>query len=715
MKTPQANKKILRGLVSGLIGVVIALILWKSGALETWEATTWDRRIHYLAKPGKATHAIRLILLDQISLDWGEKVNRWPWPWPRTVFAAIVNYCQRSEVKALAFDVLFTEFSQYGVDDDAALGAAIAKFPNFAGALMLSANSGSESWPDDFPVPEFTIGGLGGWLSAAKTQAIVFPRVELPIPEVAQNSDVLCNVQLKAEDKIFRRLKLFSRFDNKIFPTLGLGTYLAADRDVQMRIETGKLIIGEKSIPIDHAGNAILNYRGPGNTHEFYTAGEILQAELRFINGETPKEKDITIAEDLKDKYVLFGYFAPGLKDLRATPVGGNYAGVEINATVLDNLLSDDFITRVPSWLTIALVCLLALSCGMSASFFNKPLHYVLTGIIFLSIPFLLAAGSYMIHLWLPLAIQLTTAATTILFSLVLDYATEGKQRRFIKHAFKQYLSPAVIEQLIQHPEHLKLGGERKELSIFFSDLQGFTSISEILSPEELTALLNDYLSEMTDIIQQEAGTIDKYEGDAIIAFWNAPLNVPDHALRVVRAALRCQAKLAALRPQFKKRAGKDLLMRIGMNTGPAVVGNMGSHNRFDYTMLGDAVNLAARLEGVNKQFGTYTMISQATRDLIGDEFAVRELARVAVVGRKEPVTVYEPIYWKEYDSHKEILDTFNRGLYLFYDGAFTEALEVFSTIRNFDPPGAAYAEKCRSLLPSQPEAWQGVWVMTTK
>ncbi|UCG79589.1 MAG: adenylate/guanylate cyclase domain-containing protein, partial [Desulfobacterales bacterium] len=250
---------------------------------------------------------------------------------------------------------------------------------------------------------------------------------------------------------------------------------------------------------------------------------------------------------------------------------------------------------------------------------------------------------------------------------------------------------------------------------IFFSDLEGFTSISEGLAPEELTVLLNDYLSAMTNIIQEEGGTVDKYEGDAIIAFWNAPLEVPEHATKAVRAALRCQANLSKMRIGFKKRIGKDMFMRIGINTGPAVVGNLGSHTRFDYTMLGDAVNLAARLEGANKQFGTYTMISQSTRDLLQDALAVRELARVAVVGRKEPVTVYEPMFAEEYEARKDALSIFAKGLASFYKGDFSEALEIFSTIQNLDPAAAAYANKCQMLIGTQPENWLGVWVMTSK
>ena len=219
----------------------------------------------------------------------------------------------------------------------------------------------------------------------------------------------------------------------------------------------------------------------------------------------------------------------------------------------------------------------------------------------------------------------------------------------------------------------------------------------------------------MTEIIQDEGGTVDKYEGDAIIAFWNAPIEVPEHGLRAVRAALRCQAKLAEMRPQVKERIGKDMYMRIGLNTGPAVVGNLGSHTRFDYTMLGDSVNLAARLEGANKAFGTYNMISDSTREMIGDTFAVRELARLAVVGRKEPVTVYEPMFTEEYNRRQEVLDTFTEGLSKFYDGEFDQAIQILKKISDIDTAAAAYLAKCHLLMHERPENWQGVWVMTSK
>lgn len=393
--------------------------------------------------------------------------------------------------------------------------------------------------------------------------------------------------------------------------------------------------------------------------------------------------------------------------------MGGVYPGVEIQATLLDNFLSGDFLRDTHPALSFALVvCLILLT---ALALFKAPLTGALIGAAMLAVPVVLILWAYHLGFQLPLLVQETGVAAAVLLGLLHNYASEGRQRRFIKDAFQQYLSPQVIEQLIADPGKLKLGGERKVLSIFFSDLQGFTSISEKLDPETLTALLNDYLSAMTEIIHEEQGTVDKYEGDAIIAFWNAPLDVPDHALRAVRAALRCQARLAELRPVFRQRTGHDLFMRIGINTGPAVVGNMGSHNRFDYSMLGDAVNLAARLEGVNKQFGTFTMVSDSTREAVGDAVAMRELGRVAVVGRKVPVTVFEPMDDGLAQARPAALAGFEKGLQAYYRGDCAEAAGVFSTLAQDDPAAARYVEVCNALPPSAPEGWDGVWKMTGK
>jgi len=712
--SPSFRKKFLQGTAVGVAGALLSIVLFSLGWLDTWEAKTWDRRASFLSTPGKATGDIRLILLDQNSLDWAKKENALSWPWPREMYGAIINYCSRKGAKALAFDVLFTEPSKYGVEDDVSFSVSASEFGLVAAAAFLGKTSGSETrWPVYLSDKRFKVIGLDKWLETTGAEGTIFPRATFPIPELAQSSAVVCNVHLKPDpDGIYRRLKVLGIFDGKALPSLGLGAYLAANPGARVSIEPGKLTVNEKNIPIDKQGYAILRYRGPTGTHKNYSAASVLKSEIQFRTGIEPSNQD---RNDFKDKYVLFGFSAPGLYDLRSVPVSGVYPGVEIHASMLDNLLSNDFMRKPSIWITITLVFVLALACAILTSFFNRPLGSVPIGLVFISMPVMISLSAYVKGFWLPFAVQETSVISTIVLALVVNYATEGRQKRFIKNAFRQYLSPAVIDQLIQQPERLKLGGDRRVISIFFSDLQGFTSISEGLSPEKLTTLLNDYLTAMTDIIHEEGGTVDKYEGDAIIAFWNAPLETADHANRLVRASLRCQAKLAEMRSAFRESIGKDMFMRIGANTGPAVVGNMGSRTRFDYTMLGDAVNLAARLEGVNKVFGTYTMISKFTRDMISDEFSVRELGRVAVVGRKEPVTVFEPLFPDEFESRKEIIKYFHRALDLFYQGRLAQAIEIFSDIQDLDPAAAAYNRKCRELMDSTQKNRQGVWVMTTK
>ncbi len=707
-------KKLLLGLAAGGIGFGLALLLWLPGWLDGWEGTAWDWRVNLLARPVPATDAIRLILIDQNSLDWAKRENAIGWPWPREVYGAVLDFCRRQGAKAVVFDLLFTEPSTYGVADDAAFGEAIRSGPPFVGSLFLSRTQGAEhGWPPGIPEPKTAIAGLDAWRGETGAGEGPALRGAFPVPEVARSSAILADTRLNPDpDNVYRRVKLFSLFAGRILPAPALGAYLAAAPDTPLAIARGALTVGERPIPIDERGEAILNFRGGSGTHLSYSAAAVIQSELRIREG---KEPVIPGTDLFRDKYVFFGISAPGLFDLRPTPVSGVYPGVEISATALDNILAGDFLRPAPAAAALALTLVLALLAGTVTSRVAGIAGSLSVTGGFLLLPALLAAAAYRLGFWLPLVLPEVAVGATLFAAGVLYYTTEGRQKLFIKNAFKQYLSPAVIEELIRYPERLKLGGERRELSIFFSDLEGFTGISEGLEPEELTALLNDYLSAMTDIIHEEGGTVDKYEGDAIIAFWNAPLPQPDHALRCVRAALRCQEKLAALRPAFRERIGRDLRMRIGINSGPAVVGNLGSRTRFDYTMLGDAVNLASRLEGINKQFGTYTVLSQATLDLLAGGVPVRELARVAVVGRREAVRIFEPLTADQQATRQEDLRIFGAGLAEFYRGRFAEAERIFAEIAPRDAAARAYAAKCRSLHEQPPEAWEGVWVVTTK
>ena len=704
----------IQAIVVGIAGALFALAVWGMGWTETWEARTWDWRARLLAEKSEFTDQICLILVDQNSLDWGSRENGWSWPWPREVYGVISNYCKRQGARMLAMDVLFTEPSPFGEADDERLGDALSGYGRVVSAMFLGEKSGSElTWPEYLDPPEVQVGEFDQWIKENTADQMVFSRATFPIPEVSRNSRVLCNVHLNPDsDGVYRRSRLFSVFDGKHVPSLGIAAFLADTPVKNIHIRKGLLRMGEYEIPLDQKGNAILRYRGPAGTHRAYSAAAVLQSELRILSGESPVIED---QNAFRDKYVFLGFSAPGLYDLRPSPAGGVYPGVEIHATVLDNLLSRDFIRDTPVWAAVLLILALSLVCALSASFFTKPMVIVGVSSVFLCIPPLTALSFYVHGIWFPFVVCELAVLSTIFLTLALKYATEGKQKRFIKLAFAQYLSPAVIEQIITDPDKLRLGGERRELSIFFSDLESFTSISEKLEPDALVALLNEYLSAMTDIIIEEDGTVDKYEGDAIIAFWNAPLEVPDHAVKCVKAALRCQARLAQMRPAFYQRIGRDLNMRIGINTGYAVAGNLGSQTKFDYTIIGDAVNLAARLEGANKEFGTYTMISGNTRNALGESFGFREIARLGVVGKLEPVTVFEPMYLKEHDIRKEIFRTFAQARELYYQGDFAAAAGCFAEIARFDSAAAAYEKKCRELMANPPEIWNGIWLMTKK
>jgi adenylate cyclase len=707
------RKKILHGVLCGLGGALVAAALWLGGALERLESTTWAWRVQAMAKPGAATDRIRIILLDQSSLDWGKKEMALPWPWPREVYGPIIDYCRRGGAKAIALDVLFTEPSVHGVADDEALGGVIGGGRDVAAAVFLSNTNGDASaWPADLAVPA-PPAGFATWLAGARLRKLDASLASFPIPEIATNAALLGNVSdVPDRDGVFRRASLLRLFGEAPVYSLGLAALMTDRQAARAAIAPGALSVGRYTAPIDDAGRAILRFRGPSQTHRTFSAAAVFQSEMRLREKEgEPPIKDPAV---FKDCYVFFGFSAPGLMDLRAVSASDKpYPGVEVHATALDNMLSGDFLRDAPVARVMLLTLALALLAGVAMALSRKPWHSVVAFLVVPPIPVLAGFVAYAQGYWLPVVVQVVAVLGGLVSAVIVNYATEGRQKAFIKQAFRHYLSPQVIDKIIADPSQLKLGGERRELTIFFSDLQGFSALSEKLDPQALTGLLNDYLTDMTDIILEEGGTLDKYEGDAIIAFWNAPLGLPDHALRACRAAIRCQCKLDERREEFRRRSGVDLRMRIGINTGDVVVGNMGSRDRFDYTVLGDAANLASRLEGANKAFGTYLMVSESTWAQTNSAFVGRELARLRVVGRAAPVRVFNFTGLAGEAAPAEFAE-FARGLDLWYRGNLHEAMAIFE--RNTgDAASQRYAERCRKYVAETGGEWDGVWNLTEK
>jgi adenylate cyclase len=429
------------------------------------------------------------------------------------------------------------------------------------------------------------------------------------------------------------------------------------------------------------------------------------------------------LTEALKDKFVVIGYTGTSTTDIGVNPFEGEYMNVGTHASVVNTILSGEFLDDMPWWVSVLLGLAFALLVTLVISRM-EPLPSILVGFGFVVIvvvgvsAFFIFTGTYIGVLTPTFVIFLTFVALSLM-----KFLRTEKEKGFIRNAFSHYLSNDVINDLLTNPDKLNLGGEKKNITAMFTDLKGFSTISEALDPQDLVRLLNIYLTEMSDTIMKQRGTIDKYEGDAIIAFFGAPVDYKDHAERACYAACRMKSLEIELNKRVleNKMAPSPLLTRIGINTGDMVVGNMGSNQKMDYTMMGNAVNLAARLEGVNKQYGTWILMSEATHREAGASYICRKLDRVRVVGINEPVRLYELVGNKQFvtSEKKEIVDRFHAAMDVFEAKDWEKAAGMLKEILRIDAedgPSGVYAKRCAEFLAKAPPAnWDGVFNLMAK
>jgi adenylate cyclase len=482
----------------------------------------------------------------------------------------------------------------------------------------------------------------------------------------------------------------------------GLGragiAYLGNDHVVQ---------IGDDRFPLDDDDGILLNLRGPAGTYPVYSVVDV-------VEGKVPLER-------LRDKIVVIGPTYLGT-DLTRTSFGAGVPGIEIHANAIDNLLRKDPLIRAGMF-TDALVTF-ALGLLVAILFWPR-LGLPLSAQV---VAALVAAGAFVWigqrvfevrHLWLSTAGPLITVAGVATVALGLGYAREGIERRRVRRAFSHYLSDGLIDELLRDPSALALGGARRRLSVLFSDIRGFTTLSEGLDPERLVRLLNDYLTPMTGAVLREGGLVDKFIGDAVMAFFGAPVPHEDHASRALRAAVGMHEALEAMRPAFE-RLGVVIEIGVGVNTGEMAVGNMGSADRFNYTVMGDAVNLGSRLEGLTKAYGVFCLVGQDTRDAIRDgEFQFRELDLVQVKGKHEPTRIYELLSGRGRElARYHGAERFDEGVAAFRAGKLTDARTAFDAFLNLNPADAAtrqYLARLAELGDGVPDGWRGVRVFDSK
>ncbi|HZE21390.1 MAG TPA: adenylate/guanylate cyclase domain-containing protein, partial [Desulfobaccales bacterium] len=433
--------------------------------------------------------------------------------------------------------------------------------------------------------------------------------------------------------------------------------------------------MGPRSVPVDRYGRMLINYLGPGGLIPTYSATAVL-------NGTLP-------AGALKDKIVLVGATAVGIYDLRVTPFSGNFPGVEVQATIMDNLLRGNFIRTPPFALGIMLLILvgLAIMLGrilprLSAAWALIFTLVVIEGYVGINY-YLFSRQGLELEVFYPLGL----IVLVYLGVTMQRFLAEERERERIRKTFESYVAPTVVQEMLKHPEQLRLGGERREISILFTDIRGFTTMSENLDPEALVKLLHDFLNPMSNIIINQGGTIDKYMGDAIMALFGAPLVQPDHPQMACRAALEMAAILASLNEEWATQGHPPLRIGVGVNTGPVAVGNMGSDRLFDYTAVGDNVNLASRLEGLNKYYGTNILISETTAHALGNGFILRDVDQVRVKGKVHAARIYQLL--GEGEPEPELagfVALYHQGLTLYREGRFDECLAAFTQALELRP-----------------------------
>jgi class 3 adenylate cyclase len=627
-----------------------------------------------------------------------------------------------------------------GREDDASFARAEGDFGRVVQTVFLSAAGGkADSWPSGLSKPLFVPQGNVPVLRLGQGQPPL-TGAQFAIEELRESSGIIGSLTGVPDqvDGILRRGRLFHLFDNRLIPTLAPASLLVSgDRSVEIGFDAQSQSIrwGDDLLPVDQDGNLILRFRGDLERYVPYEMWQILESAESWQAGGSP----LLPPEDFKDKYVLFGLYAPGLYDIFSTPISSVYPGVGMHVTLLDNLLSGDFIRESPLWLNLVLLFAVSLLMSCLALFPGRVPVSVGAALV---IGILIIAGAvvayYAAYLWLPMAAPLVALALSFLSSMVYSYVTEGSQKRFIKSAFSRYLSPKVIDQIIADPSQLNLGGEKREMTAIFTDVRSFSTISEALGdPGKLVELLNFYLTRMSNIVLQNGGTIDKYEGDAIIAFFGAPVHTEEHARLACRSAVlmhraegdinrEAMAQELITREVMEALVRKGILKnpqdpnplftRLGINTGDMVVGNMGTPNKMDYTIMGDAVNLAARLEGINKQYHTGgILISEYTREKLGDEFVLRPLSRVRVVGKNIPIRLYELLDIRE-EAPPELLAmtlAWGSAFSSYENREFAAAGNAFKALCKQDPRDLVarlYLERCAAYLSSPPpeDTWEG-------
>jgi adenylate cyclase len=720
--------------------------------ISDFELKTLDARFR-LRGDRRPDPSLVIVAIDQKSEDVLGK-----YPFPRSNFADAVDFLREARARVIAFDINFQQPDENSAlsalrkvkndysaktnastshefeaelnslitdaDNDKKFAESLSRCPNAILGYFFLTNKEVTSSEDPERVKEFV-----NYLSFQTYPQIVHAEYGksyegLDFPSLRPNLAAFAlyaknfgffNV-IPDPDGTVRRVPVVARFEGNYYPSLDVAAALAY---ANISLEKVALVfnpngleridVGKKSIPTDPEGYVQVDFHGGSTAYPHYSLADVAKHKL------SPSL--------FHDKLVLIGPTALGIGDFVPTPVQSfNFPGVDVHANVIDNILNGQFIRRGLDENLLDMGFILLFSLGAGTLFgLVTPMRATMYGALALGLfAFATFYAFAYYRIWIVTVIPTATLMTTYGAIISYRFFFEEKEKRRVRGVFQQYMAHSLINQLLDNPDLVQLGGEEKELTVMFADIRGFTSISEGLSPSKLVELLNQYLSEMTDTIFKNWGTLDKYIGDAIMAFWGAPYPQPDHAERACQAALQMLDTLKRMQMGWEAEGRPQIDIGVGVNSGPVLVGNMGSRLRFNYTVMGDNVNLASRLEGLNKEFATHLIISESAYEQVQGKFVARELDFIRVKGKKKPVRIYEllgPI--EAYDHYRDLIERFGQGLEEYRSGQWESAIGVFGELRRDYPedgPSAVFLERCRDYIAEPPQGiWDGVHVMETK
>ena len=713
--------------------------------LEKLDGVLYDVRLR-LTAPGGLDPRVVIVDIDEKSLRERESGGEGRWPWPRDRLALLVNRLfDDYNVNLTGFDVIFSERDESsGIRTIDQIASQELKNDNGFQSqyrrikpLLDFDGRFATSFKDRIVVLGFSFLSPGDLQKKGLLPSSELTTKDLPLtlvtPQQRQGyTGNLASLQERASDGghinpivdadgIIRRIPMLIEHDGKYYESLSLASAraLLGGMPIQPLLTPGAdlssygsleaLDVGGAMVPVDDQLSAFIPYRGPYKSFEYISASDVL-------NKTTPKDK-------LEGKIVLIGTTAPGLLDLRATPVGNVYPGVEIHANMITGIL-DGTIKQAPAWTQVAnlaLIVLLGLVLAILLPWMS-PLWSSLIFVALLASALGLNLFSYDRGIVLPLASLLGTLISIYVFNLAYGYFVESRGKRLMTGLFGQYVPPELVDEMAKNPANFNMEGESKELTVLFSDVRGFTTISESLDAKTLSEFINAFLTPFTQVIYNNRGTIDKYMGDCIMAFWGAPIHDDDHARHGVISAFQMLKAMEELNIEFAKRNWPPIKVGIGLNSGRMSVGNMGSEIRLAYTIMGDAVNLGSRLEGITKEYGVAIIIGPETKAAIPD-LTTRELDKVRVKGKDIPVTIYEPLGFEGEVSQEKLvaLALFEKALANYrsqqWDAAQAQLEELMANHRETgEVLYELYLERIPHLRANPPgDNWDGSFTFTTK